>query len=62
MKILVTGTHTAVDRAESERKIAQPINAVMPGGTGTEAKRIDARLIHYSIDYLFAGVKSRPRR
>lgn len=54
--------YTAVDRAESEPALAQRINAEAVGELGDAAKRIGARIVHYSTDYVFPGSAARPYR
>lgn len=56
--IVNAAAYTAVDKAEAEAALAQAINATAPGILAEEAKRLDARLIHYSTDYVFDGRKS----
>lgn len=58
--IINAAAYTAVDRAESDVKIAESVNAVAPGILAEEAKRIDAILIHYSTDAVFDGKKRTP--
>ncbi len=49
--------YTAVDRAESDVRTVQRVNAAAPGVLAEEAKRIGALLIHYSSVYVFDGAK-----
>ena len=58
--IVNAAAYTAVDRAESERELAQTLNARAPGVLAEEARRIDALLVHYSTDYVFDGKEDRP--
>lgn len=51
---------TAVDRAETEEAAARAVNAGGPAVLADEAKRLGARLIHYSTDYVFDGCGERP--
>lgn len=53
--IINAAAYTSVDKAESESKLAQLINAHAPKLLAEEAKRIDALLVHYSTDYVFNG-------
>ncbi len=54
--------YTAVDRAESEPELAQRINAEALTEIGEAAKKIGARVVHYSTDYVFAGDATQPYR
>jgi dTDP-4-dehydrorhamnose reductase len=56
--IINAAAYTAVDKAETEAGLADAINAAAPGLLAEEAKRLDARLIHYSTDYVFDGTKA----
>ncbi len=58
--IINAGAYTAVDKAESEPEIAAAINGKAPGILAEEAKKLNARLIHVSTDYVFDGSKSQP--
>lgn len=53
--IVNAAAYTAVDKAESEPDLAQTINADALAVLAQEAKLLDAWLIHYSTDYVFAG-------
>lgn len=60
-KVVVNAAaYTAVDKAESDTKPAQLINAVAPGVLAEAAKEIGALMIHYSTDYVFDGTKNTP--
>lgn len=58
--IVNAAAYTAVDRAESDPRLATQINGTAPGILAQEAKRLGAALIHYSTDYVFDGAKSTP--
>jgi dTDP-4-dehydrorhamnose reductase len=58
--IVNAAAYTAVDRAESEPRLATQVNGTAPGILAEEAKRLGAVLIHYSTDYVFDGAKSAP--
>ncbi|HEV2522475.1 MAG TPA: dTDP-4-dehydrorhamnose reductase [Candidatus Acidoferrales bacterium] len=58
--IINAAAYTAVDKAESEQALARAINAEAPAVMAQEAKKIGARLIHYSTDYVFDGTKTDP--
>lgn len=58
--IINAAAYTAVDTAESSPQLARAINALAPGIIGAEAKKIGARVIHYSTDYVYDGTKTTP--
>ncbi len=58
--IVNAAAYTAVDRAESEAELAWAINAAAPGVLAEEAAALDALLVHYSTDYVFAGDRAEP--
>ena len=58
--IVNAAAYTAVDRAESEPRLAAQVNATAPRILAEEAKRLGVALIHYSTDYVFDGAKSTP--
>lgn len=58
--IVNAAAYTAVDRAESEEKLAMRINGEAPGVLAEEAASLGALLIHYSTDYVFDGQKGTP--
>lgn len=58
--IVNPAAYTAVDKAESETELAMAINGRAPGILAEEAKRLDALLVHYSTDYVFAGSGQTP--
>lgn len=58
--IVNAAAYTAVDKAESEADLARAINATAPGIIGAEARRIGARVIHFSTDYVYDGSKTTP--
>ena len=56
--IVNAAAYTAVDKAESEKEIANAVNAIAPGILGEEAAKLNALVLHYSTDYIFDGSKS----
>lgn len=53
--IVNCAAYTAVDKAESEPDLAQKLNAEGPKNLSVLAKKIGAKLIHISTDYVFDG-------
>ena len=60
--IVNAAAYTAVDKAEEERDAAFAINALAPGVMAQEAYRSGAGLVHFSTDFVFDGVQTRPYR
>lgn len=60
--IINAAAYTAVDKAESQRELAQRINAEGPGHLAAAARVNGARLIHISTDFVFDGAASVPYR
>jgi dTDP-4-dehydrorhamnose reductase len=58
--IVNAAAYTAVDQAEDNAETAFAVNAELPLRLATWAKRNNARLIHYSTDYVFDGTSTRP--
>jgi dTDP-4-dehydrorhamnose reductase len=58
--IINASAYTAVDRAEEEVDLAFAVNATGPGNIAMAAKKIGARLIHVSTDYVFDGTACTP--
>lgn len=58
--IVNAAAYTDVDRAESEPERAARVNAEGPRVLASEAKRLDAWLVHYSTDYVFDGSGDQP--
>lgn len=55
--IINPAAYTAVDQAESEPALAYAINATAPKVMAEEAVKLNARLIHFSTDYVYDGNK-----
>ncbi|EKN4075707.1 dTDP-4-dehydrorhamnose reductase [Yersinia enterocolitica] len=53
--VVNAAAHTAVDKAESERELAQLLNAESVEVIARETAKLGALLIHYSTDYVFNG-------
>ena len=58
--IVNTAAYTAVDKAESESKLARAVNSDGPEALAQAARESGALLIHYSTDYVFDGSKGSP--
>lgn len=58
--IVNAAAYTAVDKAESEPDQALRVNAQAPAVLAAEALKLDALLVHYSTDYVFAGDGEKP--
>ncbi len=59
--IVNAAAFTAVDAAETQREIANKINAEVPGVLAEELTRVGGKLIvHYSTDYVFDGSAAKP--
>ena len=58
--VINAAAYTAVDKAESEPRIAQQINGIAPGALAEAAKQMGALMVHYSTDYVFDGTKKTP--
>lgn len=52
--------YTAVDTAEAEKEQAFELNARAPEMMARIAARHDARLVHFSTDYVFDGMGNKP--
>lgn len=58
--IVNAAAYTAVDKAETELKLACDINTTAPGVLAKAAASIGALLVHYSTDYVFDGSGAKP--
>lgn len=58
--IVNPAAYTAVDKAESEPKLAYAVNQDAVAVIAEEAKYLGATVIHYSTDYVFDGTKASP--
>lgn len=55
--IVNAAAYTAVDQAEVDSETAYKINAEAVSVLASEAKKLNACLVHYSTDYVFDGAK-----
>lgn len=58
--IINCAAFTAVDKCETEEDLAFKINAIGPRNLAIAAADVDAKLIHVSTDYVFAGDAESP--
>lgn len=60
--VLNAAAYTAVDNAESEPEQATRLNSELPAQLAAYAARHNARLVHYSSDYVYGGNGHTPWR
>ncbi|MCC2617230.1 dTDP-4-dehydrorhamnose reductase [Aestuariibacter halophilus] len=61
--IVINATaYTAVDKAEDEPKLAHRINAEAVNNLVEACKKVNARLVHVSTDFVFDGSQNTPYR
>jgi len=58
--IVNAAAYTAVDAAEENQQAAQRLNAGLPIQLAEYAKANNARLVHYSSDYVYPGTGNEP--
>lgn len=58
--IINCAAHTNVDKCEEQWDLAYQINAIGPRNLSIAASEADAKLVHVSTDYVFAGNGVRP--
>jgi dTDP-4-dehydrorhamnose reductase len=58
--IINCAAHTNVDACEQQWDLAYRINAIGPRNLSIAATAVDAKMIHVSTDYVFAGNGSQP--
>ncbi|NCC29355.1 MAG: NAD-dependent epimerase/dehydratase family protein, partial [Gammaproteobacteria bacterium] len=60
--VVNAAAYTAVDKAETDRAIAQRINADAVGELGAMLAERGTPIVHYSTDFVFSGNLDRPYR
>jgi dTDP-4-dehydrorhamnose reductase len=60
--IVNCAAYTAVDKAEDDTALCRALNTDGPANIAACAKKIGARLVHISTDYVFHGDGTRPYR
>ena len=58
--VINAAAYTGVDDAETNRELAERVNAATPAVIAEEVRRAGALLVHYSTDYVFNGEKESP--
>jgi dTDP-4-dehydrorhamnose reductase len=58
--VINAAAYTAVDKAENDQQTANAINAIAPGYLAAASKKVNARFIHVSTDYVFDGDNFQP--
>lgn len=58
--VINCAAYTAVDKAEDEKELAFKVNAEGTKNLLEACERMDAKLIHYSTDYVFDGRSKEP--
>lgn len=58
--VVIAAAYTAVDLAESERELAQAVNATTPGAIAAACTEVGAALVNVSTDYVFDGAGGAP--
>jgi dTDP-4-dehydrorhamnose reductase len=58
--VINAAAHNQVDVAEQEPEAAFAVNALAVRNLALACRQVDARLVHYSTDYVFDGTTGRP--
>ena len=58
--IINCSAYTAVDKAEDDKDFANLLNNIGPKNISSVAKKINAKMIHISTDYVFDGTGNSP--
>ena len=60
--VINCAAYTAVDKAESDKALAELLNATAVQILADEAQKIGAGIVHISTDYVFKGDDPQPRK
>jgi dTDP-4-dehydrorhamnose reductase len=60
--VINAAAYTAVDRAETERALAEAVNGIAPGYIAEASARLGIAMVHFSTDYVFDGTATAPYR
>jgi dTDP-4-dehydrorhamnose reductase len=60
--VLNSAAYNKVDIAESEPQVAYAVNGLAVRNLAVACRQLDARLVHFSTDYVFDGTAGRPYR
>ena len=60
--VLNAAAYNKVDVAETEPQVAYAINGLAVRNLAVACRQLDARLVHFSTDYVFDGMAGRPYR
>jgi dTDP-4-dehydrorhamnose reductase len=58
--VINAAAYTAVDRAETDRQVADAVNGVGPAHIAEESARRGIAVVHFSTDYVFDGTSASP--
>lgn len=58
--VINCAAYTAVDKAETDQNVAEKVNALAPEILGKISKKVGAKIIQISTDYVFAGDANQP--
>lgn len=58
--VLNSAAYNKVDIAESEPQVAYAVNGLAVRNLAVACRQLDARLVHFSTDYVFDGAAGRP--
>ncbi len=60
--VLNSAAYNKVDIAENEPQVAYAVNGLAVRNLAVACRQLDARLVHFSTDYVFDGTAGRPYR